>query len=309
MDIRTFIEPQQGATYEEQLQVARATEQAGLDGFFRSDHFLHMGKSPRADAGLGPTDAWLTLAGIARETSRIRLGTMLTAATFRHPGLLAIGVAQVDEMSGGRIELGLGAGWFEAEHLAYGVPFPESAAERLDRLGEQLEIIIGLWRTPVGSSYSFNGRFYHLGEGPALANPLQKLMPPVIVGGRGLRRTPMLAARFATEWNLPFQNPEQAGVILASKSWACESLGRDPSSLKCSIALTTVCKESESAAAAGAAKIGREPAQLRADGLYGTPEMLAERLGDYAALGISRAYVQLLDVEDLEQVAFIGSEL
>lgn len=309
MDIRTFIEPQQGATYDEQLAMACATEAAGLDGFFRSDHFLAFGQSSRAESGIGPTDAWLTLAGLARETSRIRLGTMLTAATFRHPGLLAIGAAQVDQMSGGRVEFGLGAGWYEAEHLAYGVPFPANAAERLSRLEEQLEIITGLWRTPPGGTFSYDGRYFQLREGPALANPLQSPSPPVIVGGRGLKKTPALAARFADEWNLPFQNLEQSELILASKSVACERLGRDPSTLICSVALTTVCAASEAEAARGAEAINQDPERLLANGLFGTPEMVAERLSSYAALGISRVYLQLLDLADLDQVAFIGREL
>src|SRR5690606_5899250 len=144
-ELRVFTEPQQGATYDDLLAVARRAEELGYGAFFRSDHYLGMG----TDGLPGPTDAWLTLAGIARETSTIRLGTLMTSATFRFPGPLAISVAQVDQMSGGRVELGLGAGWFEAEHTAYGIPFP-STGERFDRFEEQLAVITGLWRTPAG---------------------------------------------------------------------------------------------------------------------------------------------------------------
>ena len=147
MDLRIFTEPQQGATYDDLLRVARATEDLGFDGFFRSDHYLAMGDG---DGLPGPTDAWTTLAGLARETSTIRLGTLVTAATFRHPGLLAIQVAQVDQMSGGRIELGLGAGWFAAEHEAYGIPFP---AKRFGLLTEQLEIVTRQW---ADGAFSFD---------------------------------------------------------------------------------------------------------------------------------------------------------
>ena len=145
MELRIFTEPQQGATYDDLLAVARRAEELGFDAFFRSDHYLTMG----GDGLPGPTDAWVTLAGLARETSRIRLGTLVTSATFRLPGPLAISVAQVDQMSGGRVELGLGAGWFEDEHTAYGIPFPP-LGERFDRLEEQLAIITGLWSTPAG---------------------------------------------------------------------------------------------------------------------------------------------------------------
>src|SRR5437763_11039858 len=158
MDLRIFTEPQQGATYDDLLRVAKATEDLGFDAFFRSDHYLSMGSG----SGLpGPSDAWLTLAALARETSRIRLGTLVSPATFRLPGPLAISVAQVDDMSGGRVELGLGAGWFDAEHTAYGIPFYETG-ERFDRFAEQVEILDGLLSTPIGSRYSFSGKHYSL---------------------------------------------------------------------------------------------------------------------------------------------------
>ena len=306
MDIRTFIEPQQGATYDEQLAVAQATEAAGLDGFFRSDHYLAIGDSARAASGIGPTDSWVTLAGIARETARIRIGTMLTAGTFRHPGALAIAAAQVDQMSGGRLEFGLGAGWYEAEHLAYGIPFPAKVGERLERLYEELEIITGLWRTPIGGRFSYDGVFFKLSDGPALPKPFQQPTPPVIVGGRGLNKTPALAARFANEWNIPFQSVDQARVIFAAKEPACAALDRDPATLCCSIALTTVCGENEAELARRAEAIGQDPVRLQEFGLYGTPTQIAERIAAYASVGIKRVYVQLFDVTDLEQIALIG---
>jgi alkanesulfonate monooxygenase SsuD/methylene tetrahydromethanopterin reductase-like flavin-dependent oxidoreductase (luciferase family) len=160
MDLRVFTEPQQGATYDDLLRVARHAEQLGFDAFFRSDHYLAMDVE-----GLpGPTDAWLTLAGLARDTSTIRLGTLMTSATFRLPGPLAISVAQVDQMSDGRVELGIGAGWYEAEHTAYGIPFP-GTGERFDRLEETLAVVTGLWDTPTGETFDFEGR--HVAGTPA----------------------------------------------------------------------------------------------------------------------------------------------
>ena len=169
MELRIFTEPQQGATYDDLLAVARTAEELGFGAFFRSDHYLGMGTE-----GLpGPSDAWVTLAGLARDTSTIRLGTMMTSATFRHPGPLAIAVANVDQMSGGRVELGIGAGWFEQEHTAYGIPFP-STGERFDRFEEQLAVITGLWGTPEGERFSFDGEHYRLVDSPALPKPVQR---------------------------------------------------------------------------------------------------------------------------------------
>ncbi|HEX3333615.1 MAG TPA: LLM class F420-dependent oxidoreductase, partial [Acidimicrobiales bacterium] len=189
MRLRIFIEPQQGATYDQQVRIAQAAEANGFDALFRSDHFLTMG----GDGLPGPTDAWVTLGGLARETDRIRLGTLVTSNTFRLPGLLAVEVAQVDAMSGGRVELGLGAGWYDNEHAAYGVPFPP-VGERFDRLEEAFAIVTGLWDTPEGETFDFDGKHYQLKDSPALPKPAQQPHPPIIVGGFGAQRTPRLAA-------------------------------------------------------------------------------------------------------------------
>ena len=225
MDLRLFAEPQQGATYDHQLAVARLGESLGFDAFFRSDHYQRIGAG---DPGPGPTDSWVTLAGLARETSTIRLGTMVTSATFRHPGPLAVAVAEVDAMSEGRVELGIGAGWYEDEHRAYGIPFPD-VVERFDRLEEQLAVITGLWTTPPGERFSFDGRHYPVVDSPALPKPRQQPRPPIIIGGRGTRRTPALAARYADEFNVIF--PGRVHRFVAGRdvvARACEALGRDP---------------------------------------------------------------------------------
>ncbi len=306
MDIRIFLEPQQGATFDDQLRFAVATEQAGLDGFFRSDHLVRMGnEDPNT---VGPTDTWITLGAIARETSKLRLGTLLTAGTFRYPGPLAVSVAQVDQMSGGRVEFGLGAGWFEKEHLAYGIPFPATPRERLGRLEEQLEIITGLWATPRGSTYSFAGEYYELTDSPALPKPTQSHLP-IIVGGKGPRRTPALAARFADEFNLAFPTMDQVTTSFASFDRACEERERDGSTVIKSIALTTVIGSTDAECARRAKIIDREVDELRQVGLIGSASVIAERLAVYAKHGISRVYLQILDLSDLDQIAEIGSEL
>src|ERR1700685_4521320 len=241
MKLRIFTEPQQGADYATLLRVARATEDLGFDAFFRSDHYLHMGDV----SGLpGPTDAWMTLAGLARETNTIRLGTLMSAATFRLPGPLAISVAQVDEMSAGRVELGIGTGWFANEHAAYGISFP-SLGERFERLSEQLEIITGLWETQVGATYSFAGKHYQLADSPALPKPVQRPRPPVLIGGGGKIRTPQLAARYADEFNMPFNGLDATSAQFDRVRDACERNGRRRDSIIMSAAQVLCVGEDE----------------------------------------------------------------
>ena len=306
MQLRIFTEPQQGASYEQLLAVARCAEECGFDAFFRSDHYLRMGGG---DPRPGPTDAWITLAGLARDTTRIRLGTLLTAATFRLPGRLAVIVAQVDAMSGGRVELGLGAGWFDEEHQAFGIPFPASIGERFDRLEEQLEIVTGLWATSEGGRFSFTGAHYNLVDNPGLPKPAQTPRPPVIVGGNGARRTPALAARFADECNVPFAPVEQCASIFAELDAACERTGRDPASVRRSAALVVCAGRDEEEIARRAAAIGREVDELRRNGAAGTAAEVAERLRSYGATGATRIYLQVLDLSDLDHLRFIAEEV
>lgn len=303
MEYCIFTEPQQGASYDDQLAFAQTAELLGFDGFFRSDHYLHMGDG----SGLpGPTDAWTTLAGLARETSRIRLGTLVSSVTYRVPGLLAIQVAQVDAMSHGRAELGLGTGWFEREHRAYGIPFP---AKRFDLLEEQLQIVTGLWATPVGGSYSFAGAHYELTDAPALPKPVQERVP-VIVGGGGPRRTPELAARFATEFNIGFQPEPVIAEKFAGVRAACERVGRDPGSLKLSVALPTLAAASDSELDRRAANIGRTVDELRRDvDIVGGRDEIVAKVERLAALGAQRVYFQLMDLQDVSHVEYLGTEV
>ncbi len=305
MKLRIFTEPQQGATYETLLDVATTAEAEGFDAFFRSDHFLKMGEG---DGLPGPTDAWITLAGLARDTSSIRLGTLVSSATFRLPGPLAVAVAQVDAMSGGRVELGIGAGWFDDEHRAYGIPFP-STGERFGRLEEQLAVITGLWDTPVGDTFEFPGTYFPVSGSPALPKPTQRPHPPIIVGGAGPKRTPRLAARFADEYNTPFAPPEKVKELNAAVSAACTDAGRDPASLLRSVAVTVCCGADDAEVVRRAAAIGQEVDDLKAGGACGTPDQVADKLAEYAAAGVERAYLQVLDLADLDHVRLIGREV
>ena len=304
--LRIFTEPQQGASYDDLLRVARTAESSGYDAFFRSDHFLKMGDV----SGLpGPSDAWITLAGLARETDRIRLGTLVTSATFRHPGQLAIAVANVDQMSGGRVEFGLGAGWFDTEHAAYGIPF-QPLGERFDRLEDQLEIITGLWRTPEGERFSFAGKHYQVTDSPALPKPAQPQGPPVIIGGAGAKRTPALAARFATEFNIPFRGIDDAIGIFDNVDAACRAIGRAPETMLRSAAQVLCVGRDEAELAKRAAAIGRDVDELRHNGLAGTVSEVVDRIGTWRErAGVTRLYLQTLDLTDLDHIELVAAEV
>ena len=301
MDLRIFVEPQQGASYGQQLAMAQVAEEKGFDAFFRSDHL----QAFMGDGLPGPTDSWVTLGGIARETDRIRLGTMVTSMTFRFPGMLAIAVAQVDDMSGGRVELGLGAGWFEKEHLAHAVPFP-SMGERFERLEEQLEIITGMWAAPAGQTYSFEGRHYRVVDSPGLPKPAQSPRPPIIIGGAGQKRTPRLVARFADEYNLPFHPLDAAAPQFERVRDACRAVGRDESEVVLSAALTVCCGRDDDEIGRRAATIGRPVDRID---LAGTPEQVVARLRQFGEAGATRAYLQVLDIDDLDHVRLLGDEV
>ncbi|OFJ52287.1 LLM class F420-dependent oxidoreductase [Mycolicibacterium grossiae] len=305
MDFRVFVEPQQGASYADQLAVAQAAESLGYSAFFRSDHYLAMS----GDGLPGPTDSWVTLGGIARETSTIRLGTMVTSATFRHPGVLAISVAQVDEMSAGRVELGLGAGWFEAEHQAYAIPFPP-LGERFDRLSEQLEILTGMWATPTGETYDFTGTHYTVKDSPALPKPAQTPHPPIIIGGGGKKRTPALTAKYAGEFNIPFVPLDVLSAQFERVAAAVADAGREPDSLVYSAAFVLCAGRDDAEVARRAGAIGREVDELRGNSpLAGTAAEIVDRLGPFREAGVQRVYLQMLDQSDLDHLDFFAREV
>jgi F420-dependent oxidoreductase-like protein len=304
MKLRIFIEPQQGADFATQARVAQAAEELGFDAFFRSDHFLAMGRS-----GLpGPTDSWVTLGALALQTSRIRLGTMVTAATFRLPGPLAIAVAQVDQMSGGRVDFGLGTGWFETEHTAYGIPFP-SVKERFDRLEEQLAVITGLWQTPVGQTFSYSGTHYQLADSPALPKPSQRPRPPVILGGGGPRWTPRLAAQYADEFNSAFRDPAETEAAFGRVRDACTAAGRDPASMRLSAAQTVVCGKDDAEVARRASAIGWSAEDLRTQGITGTPAHVVDTIGRFGRAGADTIYLQVLDLSDLDHLELLAADV
>ncbi|MEH1012169.1 LLM class F420-dependent oxidoreductase [Micromonospora sp. CPCC 206060] len=308
MRVCVFTEPHRGASYDDQLRFARAAEDGGFEGFLRADHYQSMGDDP----GLpGPTDAWLTLAALARETSRIRLGTLVTSATFRLPGPLAMLVAQVDQMSGGRVELGIGAGWYEREHTSYGIPFPP-VQERFDRLAEQLEIITGLWRTPAGAGFSFTGAHYRLVDAPALPKPVQVPGPPIIVGGRGPKRTPELAARFADEFNMPFKGVAETAQAYDRVTEAADRFGRTGSGrtpLTLSAGIVVAIGRSDAEAQRRAAPLHVRSALPPEDPVIGSPTQLVDRIGEFATVGTTRVHLRLIDLADLDHLELIASDV
>lgn len=305
MDFRVFVEPQQGASYGAQLAVAQAAESLDYSAFFRSDHYVAMS----GDGLPGPTDSWVTLGAIARETSSIRLGTLVTSATFRHPGPLAVSVAQVDDMSGGRVDFGIGAGWFEREHQAYAIPFPP-LGERFDRLTEQLEILTGLWTTPTGETFDYAGTHYAISESPALPKPVQRPHPPIIVGGLGAKRTPALAATFADEYNVAFAPLDTVRTQFERVSSAVESVGRSADSMTYSASFVVCAGRDTAEIERRASAIGRDLGELRTNSpLVGTPNEIVDRLGPFTGVGVQRVYLQLLDLSDLDHLELFAGEV
>jgi F420-dependent oxidoreductase-like protein len=302
MKLRIFTEPQAGADYATLARVAVATEDLGFDAFFRSDHFLAM---PGQRGLPGPSDSWVTLGALALQTRRIRLGTMVTSATFRLPGPLAVAVAQVDQMSGGRVDFGIGAGWYEPEHTAYGIPFP-GVKERFDRLEEQLAIITGLWETPQGQTFSYSGQHYQLTDSPALPKPAQRPRPPVILGGTGPRRTPRLAAKYADEYNVPFSDLDTTRAAYGRVRDACAEAGRDPASIRFSAAQTICCGKDDAEVARRAAAIGMPVSDLL---LAGTPARIVDQLGQFEQAGAESFYLQVLDMSDLDQLTLLAADV
>jgi F420-dependent oxidoreductase-like protein len=301
--LRVLMEPRHGARYDEILALALATEEAGFDAFFRSDHL--MGVDPN-DPAYRPTECWTTLGGLARDTGRVRLGALVTAATYREPGLLAAIVASVDEMSGGRVELGLGTGWYEREHAAFGIPFPPRA-ERFDRLEEQLAVVTGLWSGP---GFSFSGTHYRVEDNRTPPRPVQRPHPPIIVGGSGPKRTPAIAARFASEFNAALT--VDGGVTglrerFAGFARACEAIGRDPGEARLSAVLPVACGATAAETDRRAGVMRSE--LIRANAVIGSPAEVTERIGKVAEAGADTVYLHIYDIHDLDHIALIGAEV
>jgi F420-dependent oxidoreductase-like protein len=309
------LEPELGCRYEDIRQAAQAAESAGLGGLFLADHVMN--PSNAASAGLGgPVDAWSVIAALARDTSRLRLGTLVSPYTFRLPGMLAVAVAVADDISGGRVELGLGPGHFQGEHKAYGIPFPPMA-ERFEQLDEYLAVVTGIWDTPEGSTFDFPGRFYQLEKCPGLPKPVQSPHPPIVIGGRGPKKTPRLAAKYATELNVSFQSPELTRDAFERARDACRAAGRDPDTLSLSVTQLVACGRGDDLTARRTAldnDMGKIMAYRAWEDLLefapiGTPEEVVERLERYAAIGARRLFFHFRDMRDLGQLELLGREV
>jgi F420-dependent oxidoreductase-like protein len=305
MALRIFTEPQLGASYNDLLAVARIAEDCGFDGFFRSDHVLRTGSA----GGLpSSTDAWVTLAGLARDTETIRLGTLVTPVTFRQAGMFAVMATQVDQMSGGRLEIGLGAGWYEAEHQAFGLPFPP-AGRRYDLLEDQLAILHGAWSAPPGATFELDGLTCEVRIQADAMRSSQRPHPPIILGGGGGPRSARLAAQYADEYNSSFVPPDTMRAAHDRVRQACHRHGRDPSTLIWSTAQVLCCGQTPTELDRRAAAIGRDVAELRENGVAGSPAEVLDKLHSLAAHGAERFYLQVLDLSDLDHLRLVAEEV
>ena len=311
MRLCLMIEGQFGVTWPQWQALARAAEDNGLEALFRSDHYESMDDRPEK----GSLDAWATLAGLATITSRLRLGTMVSPATFRHPSVLARNAVTVDHLSGGRVELGIGTGWWELEHRRYGFPFPPMG-ERMDILAEQLAVVAGHW---ADGPFSFDGQHYRIEDLDAQPKPVQRPRPPLVMGGAARRRSADLAARYADEYNLVFATPEECREARPRLDEACRRVGRDPATLGYSLMTGTVIGRDPAdlqwRVERLAAQAGIEPTveALREDmgegSLVGTVDEVAARLEEYRAAGIGRVMFQHQITDDTDAVEIIGRDL
>ncbi len=303
MKVRILLEPRYGATYEQLVAMAKTAEETGFDAFFRSDHYLGITAD---DTSLVPTDSWTTIGGLARETTRVRLGTLMTAATFRHPGQLAVVVATADAMSGGRVELGIGTGWYEREHQYFGIPFPPTG-ERFDRLEEALAIITGLWTTEPGERFSFEGRHWQIDGCANFPRSAERSRPRIIVGGVGPKRTPRIAARYADEFNAAL-SASDSGVVENFRR-ICEEVGRDPDTVSISTVLPVSCGATRQEAEARRDRLGEAGRRLLSAGVVGTPADVVARAETSRTLGADVVYFHVYDGGDLDHIRLLGAEV
>jgi F420-dependent oxidoreductase-like protein len=310
MRVALMIEGQEGVTWDDWVRLARLAEEHGLEGLFRSDHYTAI---IRGDAGAH--DAWATLAGLAAVTERIRLGTMVSPATFRHPSVLARMAVTVDHISGGRVEVGMGSGWYEREHLAHGFDFLDGKA-RFELFAEQVEVVVRSW---TGERFDHDGSAYRLREQQALPRPVQQPHPPLVLGGSVKPRFAALAARYATEVNTLGAPNEELRERKAALDRACAEAGRDPETLGFSVMTTCFLGETEAdvrervarflAVRGGDADPDAVTAERRDRWLVGTVDEVVERLEELAALGVTRVLLQHLNHDDDPMVALAGSRL
>ena len=309
MEICIFVEPEQGFTTRAVLAAAGAADNLGFHGFFVSDHLLRIGDGP---AAVGSRDAWALLASIAAHTEKVKLGSLLSPATFRHPGQLAAAVATVAEESGARCEAGVGAGWYRGEHRAFGLPFPR-VTKRFELLEDHLAVLKGLWSLPVDGQLDFKGFHYRLEGCPSPFHPSFSYRPPLITGGLGKVRTPYLAVRYADEMNVPPAERGAAEERFGLVREVCRRRGRQPSSLLLSAGLVVCCGRSGPAVRERiekvCASIGYTPSLIRAQGGAGSPETVLERLSELHTAGAGRAYLQIIDLADLDHLQLLAEEV
>jgi F420-dependent oxidoreductase-like protein len=302
MRLRILLEPHHGASYAQILALARAAQDGGFDAFFRSDHYLGIDAD---DTGYQPTDSWTTLAGLAVQTERVRLGTLVNASTFRLPGQLAVEVATVDQMSGGRAELGIGAAWYEREHQYFGIPFP-ALAERFDRLEEQLAILTGIWDTPPGQRFSFEGKHYQVQDCASI--PRWAARPKIIIGGAGAKRTPTLAARYADEFNgaLGLDLRERYANF---RRICADVVGRDPAQVRLSATVPTCIGRDAGDLDRRKESLGEPGARLLAAGVTGYADDLVRVIEDLAGQGADTVYLHLYGPDDVAHIELLGEQV
>jgi F420-dependent oxidoreductase-like protein len=301
MRICLMIEGQEGVTWDEWVALARAAEDAGLEGLFRSDHY-----SAIIRLVAGALDAWTTLAGLAALTERIRLGTMVSPSTFRHPSVLARMATTVDHISGGRVELGMGAGWYERDHTENGFPYLDTKG-RFDLLAEQVEIVVRTW---TEEGFDHDGERYALRSQAALPRPVQRPHPPLILGGAAKPRAASLAARFANEYDSGLASLDELRARRARLDAACEQIGRDPATLPLSLMATCVVgrdrAEYEDRLGRVRDLLGSWQMGVEENWIAGTPDDVRQRFTELESAGVSRVFLQHLDHTDLDSVALMG---
>jgi F420-dependent oxidoreductase-like protein len=313
MRFSLMIEPQQGLSYDEQLELARLAERLGFEAFFRSDHYLSF---PGPDDN-PTTDAWTVLAGIARETTRIRLGTLVSPVTFRHPGSFAKVVTTADEMSRGRIEVGVGAGWNEPEHRKLGLAFPE-IVERADLMEDELAILHGLWEEPAG--WSFEGKKLRIESASFAPKPIQRPHPPIIVGGEGSPRSLRLAARYADEYNMSSSDPDTCAEAFARLDEECRKIGRDPAAVARSVMTGFLIGADVGELARRVADQMKMVGEARSDAggwlearrarwVAGTPDQARAMVARFEAAGAQRIMLQDLLPRDHAMIELAAHEL
>lgn len=297
-----MIEGQEDVTWDEWIAIATACEESGIPALFRSDHYLPLGDDLERDA----LDAWAVICALAAVTNRLRLGSLVSPAGFRHPSLLAKVVASADQISGGRIELGLGAGWNDVEHAAFGFPFPPTP-QRLEVFAEQLEVIAGLWSE---EAFAFEGKHYTVNTPTARPRPVQRPRVPIIVGGLANPKSAALAARWADEYNTFYASPDECRRRRGNVLDAVVQRGRDPDSMRFSLMTGCIIGRDDAEVRDRLARLfaehGREPEE---SWIVGTPDVAVEQLRALADVGVDRVMLQLLLHDDTDQIGLIGAEL